>query len=139
MMVALAPSGRDRASFAALIFGAAAAPIFWLGQLILSYVVSTLTCYGGDHPTTISSETALRSALYVFDAVAIAAAIAGGVVALLCWRAVRDAESDTRTTVQTRISRMRFMAMWGMMSSLWFLGAIIFNTIGSATVRLCVQ
>jgi len=31
------------------------------------------------------------------------------------------------------------MAMWGMMSSLWFLGAIVFTTIATATVRLCVQ
>jgi hypothetical protein len=131
--------GRRRTSFPALMFGTIAAPIFWLGQLILSYFVSALACYGSDHPTTIASGTALRSALYVFDAIAIAAAIAGGIVAFFCWRAVRGTETDTRVTVQTRLSRMRFLAMWGMMSSLWFLGAIVFNVIGSVTVRLCVQ
>ncbi|HEX4159737.1 MAG TPA: hypothetical protein VHY79_14820 [Rhizomicrobium sp.] len=139
MTAAIITNNRPRASLAALLFGAAAAPIFWLGQLMLSYLVSALACYGSDHPTTISSDAILRSTLYAFDAVAIAAAIAGGIVALLCWRAVRDHETDSRTTAQTRISRMRFLAMWGMMSSLWFLGAIVFNVIGSATVRLCVQ
>jgi hypothetical protein len=139
MTVASTPSGRPRTSFAALLFGTIAAPIFWLGQLMLSYIVSSLACYGSNHPTTVSSETALRSVLYVFDAVAVLAAIAGGTVAFLCWRAARIAETDTRTTAQTRASRTRFLAMWGMMSSLWFLGAIAFNVIGSATVRLCVQ
>ena len=139
MTAAMDTNNRPRASFAALIFGDVAAPIFWLGQLMLSYFVSSRACYGSDHPTSIASETALRSALYAFDAVAIAAAIAGGIVAFICWRAVRDAETDTRATAQTRISRMRFMALWGLMSSVWFLGAIVFNVIGSATVRLCVQ
>ncbi|HTT82295.1 MAG TPA: hypothetical protein VMF67_02325 [Rhizomicrobium sp.] len=138
MTAATIHGNRPRARFAALLFGAAAAPIFWLGQLMLSYFVSSLACYGSDHPTTIASDGTLRSALYAFDVVAIAAAIAGGIVAFLCWRAVREAETDTRATAQTRMSRMRFLAMWGMMSSVWFLGAIVFNVIGSATVRLCV-
>lgn len=130
---------RPRASFIALMFGNTAAPIFWLGQLILSYVVSSLACYGSDHPTTIVSGSALRSALYVFDAVAVVAALAGGIVSLLCWRAVRDPGSDTRFAVKVAESRRQFMAMWGMMSSLWFLGAIAFNTIATITVRLCVR
>ncbi len=139
MTMAAISRNRPRANFAALLFGIVAAPIFWLGQLMLSYLVSAQACYGSDHPTTIASEMALRSALYAFEAVAIVAAIGGGVVAFLCWRAVRDSEADTRATAQTRVSRARFLAMWGMLSSLWFLGAIVFNVIASVTVRLCVQ
>ncbi|HEY6579262.1 MAG TPA: hypothetical protein VIY09_08055 [Rhizomicrobium sp.] len=131
--------GRPRASFIALMFANTAAPIFWLGQLMLGYIVSSLACYGSDHPTTIASGSALRSTLYAFDAVAIAAAIAGGIVSLVCWRAVRDPGTDSRFAAKVTEGRMRFMAMWGMMSSLWFLGAIVFNTIATATVRLCVR
>ncbi|HSZ11609.1 MAG TPA: hypothetical protein VK759_05515 [Rhizomicrobium sp.] len=120
------PPLRSPGRFWALMFGACAAPIFWLGQLMLGYGVSAFVCYGSDHPTTVASGTALRMALYAFDAVAIFAALAGGVVAFICWRTTREH------------ARAHFMALWGVMSSLWFLGAIIFNTIGSATVPLCI-
>jgi hypothetical protein len=33
---------------------------------------------------------------------------------------------------------VRFLALWGIFSSLWFLCAIIFNTIGSLTVPPCL-
>lgn len=130
---------RPRASFYALMFGNTAAPIFWIGQLMLGYIFSSLACYGGDHPTMIASGGPLRTMLYVFDAIAIAAAIAGAIVSFVCWRAVRDPGTDTRFAAKVREGRMRFMAMWGMLSSVWFLGAIAFNTIGTALVRLCVQ
>jgi hypothetical protein len=120
---------RTPARFAALMFGACAAPIFWLGQMMLGYWVSAAACYGGDHPTTIASGTALRSALIVFDAVAIVAALAGGIVAFICWRRVGSLDEG----------RARFMAIWGILSSLWFLGAIVFGTIASVTVPLCIR
>jgi hypothetical protein len=127
-----------RPGFLALMFANIAAPIFWLGQLMLSYLVSSLACYGSDHPTTLASGTALQTALYAFDAVAIVAALAGGTVAFLSWRAVRDSGEESGFVAKMSQSRTRFMAQWGMMSSLWFLGAIAFNTIATATVRLCV-
>jgi hypothetical protein len=116
-----------------------AAPIFWLGQLMLGYIVSAQACYGSDHPTVVNSATALRATFYAFDGVAILAAIAGGLVSLMCWRAVREPGTEARFAAKVTASRMRFMAMWGMMSSLWFLGAIVFTTIATATVPLCAQ
>jgi hypothetical protein len=131
---------RHRVSFWTLMFGACAAPIFWLGQMMLGYSVSAIACYGSDHPTVIASGTTLRTALIVFDAVAIAAALAGGIVSFLCWREVHnEKEGGPRQALALGDGRARFMALWGIMSSLWFLGAIIFSTIASITVPLCVQ
>jgi hypothetical protein len=131
---------RHRVSFAALMFGMIAAPIFWLGHLMLSYGVSAVACYGSDHPTIIASATALRSALIVFDSIAIIAAIAGGIVSYMSWRRVRnEKEGDQRQALEIGDGRARFMALWGIMSSLWFLGAIVFSTIASVTVPLCIR
>ena len=131
---------RNQVSFWALIFGASAAPVFWLGQMILGYGVSAFVCYSGDHPTMMASTTTLRVALIVFDAVAIIAALAGGVVAYGCWRRVRnEKEGGASHAIDIGDGRARFMALWGMMSSLWFLGAIVFGTIASVAVPLCVQ
>jgi hypothetical protein len=136
-MSAIGPDRQPRASFTALMFGNVAAPVFWIGQIFVGYGVTSWACYGSDHPTTIASVSALRTALYVTDAVAIVAALAGAMVSFLCWRTVRNPGADTRFAAKVAESRMRFMALWGMLSSLWFLGAIVFNAIASATVRLC--
>jgi hypothetical protein len=129
---------RDRVSFWTLMFGCCAAPIFWLGQLMLGYWVSAQICYGSDHPTVTSAPETLHSALIAFDAVAIVAALVGGTVSLHSWRITQEEKSGgAHHALHTGEGRARFMALWGIMSSLWFLCAIIFNTIGSTVVPLC--
>jgi hypothetical protein len=113
------------------MFGACTAPIFWIGQLTLGYWVSTLACYGSDHPTTIVSGSGLRALLIAFDIVAILAALAGGIVSFLLFRVAR---SDRPAG-----NRVRFLALWGLLSSACFLAAITFNTIASLGVPLCVR
>ena len=120
------------------MFACCAAPIFWVGQLLLGYGVSATACYGSDHPTPIDWPGTLRGILATFDAVAILAAIAGGAVALWLLRNAR-AEVDAHgigTEVQVE-SRVKFLAIWGLFSSLWFFAAIAFNTIASLGTPLC--
>ncbi len=112
------------------MFGACAAPIFWIGQVSLGYLVSAEACYGGDHPGAAMSAGSLRVLLVAFDAVAIAAALAGGISAYAVFRASRRDTSEVE-------GRVRFLAIWGLLSSLWFLAAILFNTIVSLGVPAC--
>jgi len=123
---------RDRVRLWVLLFGIIAAPLLWLAQLILSYGISALACYGSDHPTTIASGASVRTALLVFDAVALSVSLAAAIVSFASWRAVR-------TEQQFGEGRTRFMALWGIMSSLCFLGAIVFHTLASVMVPLCVR
>jgi hypothetical protein len=126
---------RNPARFWALMFGACAAPIFWLGHLMLGFGVTAVVCYHGDHPTLIASGTTLRTALFVFDAIAIVAALAGGIVSLAIWRATRT-EKEAESIAE---GRARFMAQWGIGSSACFLIAILFGTIASIVVPLCTR
>ncbi|HEY1837347.1 MAG: hypothetical protein WBQ17_02915 [Rhizomicrobium sp.] len=131
---------RNRAGFYALLFGAAAAPIFWLGQMMLGYWVSALACYGGNHPTTIASGTALRSTLIVFGIVALLAVLAGAIVSWRSWRLSRDEKKGgPNVAIHVGEGRVRFLAIWGLMSSLWFFGAILFNTIATIVAPLCTR
>jgi hypothetical protein len=114
------------------MFGACAAPIFWLGQLMLGYFVSAQACFGSDHPTTIASGQGLRSLLIAFDAIAILAALAGGIVSVMLLRANRIGG----TTVDGRV---HFLAVWGILSSACFFAAILFTTIASLGVPLCLR
>lgn len=129
---------RDKVSFWALMFGCCAAPIFWLGQLTLGYWVSAQVCYGSDHPTVTTMPGTLHTALIAFDVVAIVAALAGGIVSFGTWRATQnEKKGGAYKALHTGEGRARFMALWGIMSSLWFLSAIVFETIGSTMVPLC--
>jgi hypothetical protein len=137
--VGAAPETRS-VKFLALLFGACAAPIFWLGQLILGYGVTAYACYPGDHPQNLMGSSALFTALLVFDAVALIACAAGGAVSWAAWRrASINKERSHRHILHTGEGRDRFLAMWGIMSSLWFFAAVLFNVIASVTVPPCLN
>jgi len=119
-------------SFVTLLFGASAAPIFWLGQLMLGYAVTAQACYPGDHPEQLVSTQVLKAALLNFDLVAILFSLLGGGVAWICFAKAGRSDSGNKS-----VGRARFLALWGIFSSLWFFGAILFNSIASVTVPLC--
>lgn len=128
----------DRVGFWPLLFGACAAPIAWLGQVMLGYGVTAYVCYPADHPQN-QTPAPLFMALIVFDLVALAICVAGGVVAWWAWRRTRtEKEGGPRHALHSGEGRARFVALWGIMSSLWFFGAIVFNIIASVTVPPCI-
>lgn len=133
--VGAAPEART-ISFLALLFGCAAAPIFWTGQLMLGFGVTAHACYPGDHPVAFRQPGALFTAMVVFDLVALAACAAGALVSWNSWRQVRQ-PGGPHHTLHTGEGRRRFLAMWGMLSSAWFFLAILFNTIASLVVPPC--
>ena len=128
---------RGRVNIRALIFGASVAPLFWIAQLILSSAFSSLIC-AASRDTSASAQL-LQSLFVAFDVVAILAALAGGLVSYRCWRATHEEHAGGPThAIEAGEGRSRFLALWGMLSSIWFLFAIAFNTIASLVVPLCV-
>jgi hypothetical protein len=129
-MTALDPTGpapeTREPRFLWLLFGACAAPLAWLGQMMLGYGVTAYICYPGDHPVSLTSTWPLFAALVVFDCVALAICASGGWVSWSLWKRVRS-------------GRNRFLALWGVMSSLWFLVAVLFNAIASVAVPPCLS
>ena len=131
---------RARVSFIMLLIGTAAAPIFWLGQLMLGYSISDAACYGSDHPTTVQSPQLLHIALVAFDAIAVAAALTAFAVSYANWRATREEKVGGHAyALEAGEGRARFLALWGLLSSSCFLMAILFTAYASLTVPLCVK
>lgn len=120
-----APETREP-RFLRLLFGCAAAPLFWLGQVMLGYGVTAYVCYPGDHPVSLASAGPLFAALLVVDVIALTACATGALVSWQAWRQLRPGEG-----------RNRFLALWGMMSSLWFFAAVLFNVFASIMVPAC--
>jgi hypothetical protein len=111
-----------------LLFGCCAAPLCWLGQMMLAYGVSAYVCYPGDHPLGPSVGGGLYVPLIAFDGIALAGCAAGALVSWRIWARLRPGEG-----------RNRFLALWGVMSSLWFFAAILFNVLVSVTVTPCLS
>jgi hypothetical protein len=133
--VGAAPETRS-VKFLTLLFATSAAPIVWLGQVMLGYGVSAYACYPGDHPQDLAATGPLFAALMAFDALALIGCAAGGAVS---WRAWRRARQDKAAVLHTSEGRIRFLALWGIMSNLWFFAAILFNVIASVTVPPCLS
>ena len=109
-----------------LLFGVFAAPLAWLGQMMLAYGVTAYVCYPADHPVRLAATGPLFMALLVFDALALGLCIAGGLVAWRAWQGLKA--KDVRN---------RFLALAGVMSSLWFAAAVLFNIVASLVVPSC--
>jgi hypothetical protein len=120
-----APETREP-RFLWLLFGCSAAPLFWLGQVMLGYGVTAYVCYPGDHPVMPATTRPLFAALLVFDVIALAACASGAWVSWRTWQ-------------RGPVGRNRFLALWGLMSSLWFFAAILFNVIASLMVPPCAS
>ena len=130
---------RERVNFWVLLFADAVTPIFWSGQLLLGYIVVANGCGGMGSLEWSGDGASLRKTLIAFDAVAIMASLVGGLIAYLAWRKThQEKDGGATNAINTGEGRSRFMALWGMLSSLWFLLAIVFNTIATLTVPLCI-
>lgn len=121
--IGAAPDTREP-RFWLLLFGCSAAPLLWLGQMMLNYGITSRACYPGDHPLTRISATPYFMVLLATDVIALAGCGATALIARQAWERARGA-------------RDRFLAGWGQMSSLWFFAAILFNLIASLMVPIC--
>jgi hypothetical protein len=125
---AVGPAPETRSPrFLWLLFGASAAPLAWLGHMMVAYAITATACYPADHPVMPGTTASLFVALMFFDAMALAACAAGGFVS---WRAWRQGQAGG--------GHGRFLALWGLMSSLWFAAAILFNVVASLMVPICL-
>ena len=97
---------------------------------MLGYGVTAYVCYPGDHPVGLGAGAGRCSRrCWRSTRIALAACAAG---ALVSWRGLAHACAPGE-------GRNRFLALWGLMSSLWFFAAILFNVIASVMVPPCVS
>lgn len=132
---------RARVSLSLLLFGVMAAPGFWIAQIVFGYAASAILCYPDGHPLYSPPDApAVAAGLFAFDIAAAVIAVAGGIAALLCWRRVSEEKpGGPDHAIEIGEGRARFMAVWGIFSSLWFFAAIVFNAIATQVVPLCLH
>lgn len=109
------------------------APAFWFVQLLLGYGTWSYGCFPGDHPVRSDVASGIHAVVIAFDAIAILAALGAGLLSVILWRSAVAAPAEPQ---EPRL-RTRFMAIWGMLFSGWFLAAIVFSTISSVMAPTC--
>ena len=76
--------------------------------------------------------------LLIVELIAMAMAFAAAIVAYASWRSTRhEAEGEARHMFEAGEGRTRFLALWGLMTSIGFLVAIVFSLVGLFVVPLC--
>ena len=119
-----------------LWFGAVAAPLLWLIQVLWNYTATALACFPAEAPKPTPLYGWTEPSLFVFDVLAIVVALAGCAVSYSSWRKAVDPKPGTHA-LQVFDGRAHFMAVWGMLFSFGFLIAIVFETIASIAVPPC--
>ncbi|MGZ5849559.1 MAG: hypothetical protein ACXWJN_03090 [Methyloceanibacter sp.] len=130
---------RDRVTLVELAFALAAAPLAWGAQLVIGYGVASHVCFAGSAPRAVPpSWLGAVLLLLVVELIAFVIAAVGAAVAYRLWHATRTEDSgDTHEMVEAGRGRTRFLALWGLMTSLGFAGAVVFSLVGLFEVPLC--
>jgi len=129
---------RHRVSLAALFFGLAAAPVAWNAQLLFGVALSAHACYPRDVPLALPIWSGLWSILVAIDVAAILLAIAGGLVSFRSWRLTsEEAAGSAHHLLDRGEGRTRFLAMFGILTSVLFALGLLFATAAVFLVPLC--
>jgi hypothetical protein len=125
-----------------LFLGVLLAPTAWAIQLVVNYGLASYVCFPQETPrfSPLPGWEGLRSALVIINVVALIAAVAGIALSFRNWRlSGAEARGGHGKLLEAGEGRTRFLAVWGLWSGVWFLIAILFNTIALVGVPLCGQ
>lgn len=129
---------RHRVGLTALFFGLAAAPAAWNAQLLFSVALSAHACYPRDVPLELPIWGNLWAILLTIGVAGIAVAIVGGLVSFRNWRLTFDeAPGSVHHLLDNGEGRTRFIAMFGMLTSVLFALGLAFATAAVFLVPLC--
>jgi len=129
---------RHNVPLAALIFGLAAAPVAWITQTSLNYLVASRACYPFEARKLQVVVDGLWPMLISATVVALIIGILAGLVSWRAWRATREEHhGGGHQAIEVAEGRTRFLALSGMMISALFVAAVLFNVVGLFIVPPC--
>ena len=130
----------ERVDHVWLFVAIGAGPAAWIVQLIAGYAIASVACtvrraVGGASGDAFAGEPAWLIAL---SFAALVIVVAGGIFCRIAWnRTAREKTGGPETTLTTGTGRTRFLAVFGMLSSVGFTLAVLFNTIEPLLVPGC--
>jgi hypothetical protein len=115
------------------------APVTWGLQLLLAVSLAGHACFPGAVPRALPLWANLSHWLLAVNMVAITLCLIAGFVAWLCWRRTRaERPGDVHHLLESGDGRTRFLAMAGLISSVLFGLAVIFQCINLLMDPTCL-
>ena len=133
---------RERVALSSILYGLFAAPIFWAGNLMVTYGLASHACYPHAEPLPqpiagFGFAWPLILACYV---VALVACGSAGWVSWQSWRlSGTEVAGHAHHLLEKGEGRTRFLAAIGMAFSLLFCCAVLFGLVIMAIEPLCVH
>ena len=129
---------RGAVSSGALWFALFGAPAAWSVQLLVSYALSSHSCFPRRVPLTAPTLEALPAWELGVAVAALVVALAAGGVAIHAWRATRaEGEGSEHRLLETGEGRTRFMAFAGVLVSGLFALGVVLNLITPILLPAC--
>ena len=130
---------RHRVGSLALAFGVAAGPLAWGVHLVVNYGIASHACFPGAGPRSQAPAGAgLWWLLLSIDLIAIAVAAAATLVSYRSWRATRrELAGRASDLLEIGEGRTRFLALWGLLTGVGFLLAVVFDGVALLVLPLC--
>jgi hypothetical protein len=113
-------------------FGVFGPPVAWAIQLVVGWALTEAECGDRERPP---DGVALHTSTAVLGVITTLVALAGGVAAVLTWRATRGLD-DAAPPPQGRI---HFLAVIGMAAAPLFLAMILMSWLGVLSLQPCRQ
>ena len=132
--------GRDLVGDRWLWFGFFAAPVAWSLQLAINASLAGLACLGDAATPDVDLRGWTDTAIIVVNLVALAVALLGLAVSIRSLRRTNPAEQGAgRGVLGAGEGRTRYMAVWGVATSVLFFCATAFNTVAVFWEGLCLE
>jgi hypothetical protein len=116
----------------ALAFGLVAGPLAWGVHLVANYALASHACFPGAVPRAALPPGSdwLLPLLIAIDLTVIAIAAVAALLSYRSWRSERQELSrNAGEVVDIGEGRTRFLSLWGMLTSVGFLIAIVFDVV----------
>lgn len=132
---------RDRVGFLEQMFAIFGGPAAWVTQLIVNYAFASFTCYPRHAPRTSVAPgwDGIWGGLLALNLIAIVVALVAAWTGWWVWQATRgEGGGASGEVLEMAEGRTRFMGVVGIITGLYFLAAVVFDTVALVVVPQCI-
>jgi hypothetical protein len=130
--------GRANVNPFLLGFAVVGAPISWSLEMLVSFPISAYACFPKDEPLPAPAIPGLSGILTCVGIAFFLAGVLATVASVICWRQTRNENASVaKHLLEVGEGRTRFIALCGLIVSIGFLIALIFETTALYLIRSC--
>ena len=129
---------RANVALKSLWFGILGAPMAWISLELLSYILTTSVCDTNNQTRLSDHSLEVWQYLIPLNVVAGIIALSAIVIAIHNWRkSSHEKSGSAHQLIEVGEGRTRFLAMFGLLTSIGFIVALLFSSITLFLMPLC--